>query len=81
TDGVAAKPVTVTVHIEKAPAPVISTDSEISYKTNSKVDSQQFYKDIHAKTNDGSSITSEFDTIVNLQVAGDYKVKLQSVHT
>ncbi|WP_394809922.1 LapB repeat-containing protein, partial [Listeria seeligeri] len=25
-DGVAAKPVTVTVHIEKAPAPVISTD-------------------------------------------------------
>ncbi|MBT0132723.1 LapB repeat-containing protein [Listeria seeligeri] len=81
TDGVAAKPVTVTVHIEKAPAPVISTDSEISYKTNSKVDSQQFYKDIHAITNDGSTITSDFDTVVNFAVAGDYTVTLQAINS
>ncbi|MBC2030888.1 LapB repeat-containing protein, partial [Listeria seeligeri] len=81
TDGVAAKPVTVTVHIEKAPAPVISTDSEISYKTNSKVDSQQFYKDIHAITNDGSTITSDFDTLVNFAVAGDYTVTLQAINS
>ncbi|MBF2459987.1 LapB repeat-containing protein [Listeria seeligeri] len=81
TDGVTAKPVTVTVHIEKAPAPVISTDSEISYKTNSKVDSQQFYKDIHAITNDGSTITSDFDTVVNFAVAGDYTVTLQAINS
>ncbi|MBC1583337.1 LapB repeat-containing protein [Listeria seeligeri] len=81
TDGVAAKPVTVTVHIEKAPAPVISTDSEISYKTNSKVDSQQFYKDIHAITNDGSTITSDFDTVVNFAVVGDYTVTLQAINS
>ncbi|WP_446499998.1 LapB repeat-containing protein [Listeria seeligeri] len=80
-DGVAAKPVTVTVHIEKAPAPVISTDSEISYKINSKVDSQQFYKDIHAITNDGSTITSDFDTVVNFAVTGDYTVTLQAINT
>ncbi|MBF2598871.1 LapB repeat-containing protein [Listeria seeligeri] len=80
-DGVAAKPVTVTVHIEKAPAPVISTDSEISYKINSKVDSQQFYKDIHAITNDGSTITSDFDTVVNFAVAGDYTVTLQAINS
>ncbi|MBC1722736.1 LapB repeat-containing protein [Listeria seeligeri] len=80
-DGVAAKPVSVTVHIEKAPAPVISTDSEISYKINSKVDSQQFYKDIHAITNDGSTITSDFDTVVNFAVAGDYTVTLQAINS
>ncbi|MBC1934449.1 LapB repeat-containing protein [Listeria seeligeri] len=80
-DGVAAKPVTVTVHIEKAPAPVISTDSEISYKINSKVDSQQFYKDIHAITNDGSTITSDFDTVVNFAVTGDYTVTLQAINS
>ncbi|WP_053081702.1 LapB repeat-containing protein [Listeria ivanovii] len=79
-DGVAADPIFVTVHIEKASAPVISADSKVSYAEKSTVSSQQFYKDIHATTNDGSVITSNFDTVVNFQVAGDYKVTLRAVN-
>ncbi|MGC9338311.1 LapB repeat-containing protein [Listeria ivanovii] len=79
-DGVAANPVSVIVHIDKSPAPVISADSKVSYAEKSTVSSQQFYKDIHATTNDGSVITSNFDTVVNFQVAGDYKVTLRAVN-
>ncbi|MGC9268494.1 LapB repeat-containing protein, partial [Listeria ivanovii] len=53
-DGVAADPIFVTVHIEKASAPIISADSDISYKKNSKITIQQFYDSIHATTSDGS---------------------------
>ncbi|MBC2254909.1 LapB repeat-containing protein [Listeria ivanovii] len=79
-EGVAANPVSVIVHIDKSPAPVISADSKVSYAEKSIVSSQQFYKDIHATTNDGSVITSNFDTVVNFQVAGDYKVTLRAVN-
>ncbi|WP_271004050.1 LapB repeat-containing protein, partial [Listeria seeligeri] len=81
SDGVAASPVTVTVTVEKAPAPVITADSTISYPKNSTVDSQQFFDDINASTNDGSPITSDFDTVVDFATPGDYTVTLNSVNS
>ncbi|MBC2052136.1 LapB repeat-containing protein, partial [Listeria seeligeri] len=81
SDGVEANPVTVTVTVEKAPAPVITADSAISYPKNSTVDSQQFYTDVDASTDDGSSITSDFDTVVDFTTAGDYTVTLNSVNS
>ncbi|MBC1581468.1 LapB repeat-containing protein, partial [Listeria seeligeri] len=81
SDGVEANPVTVTVTVEKAPAPVITADSAISYPKNSTVGSQQFYTDVDASTDDGSSITSDFDTVVDFTTAGDYTVTLNSVNS
>ncbi|MBF2559548.1 LapB repeat-containing protein, partial [Listeria seeligeri] len=81
SDGVAANPLTVTVTVEKAPAPVITADNTISYPKNSTVDSQQFYTDVNATTDDGSPITCDFDTVVDLTTAGDYTVTLNSVNS
>ncbi|EFS03898.1 internalin-I [Listeria seeligeri FSL S4-171] len=81
SDGVLATPVTVIVHIAKDSAPIITADSAISYKINSKVDLQQFYRDVHATTNDGSPITSNFKTAVNFAVTGDYTVTLQAINS
>ncbi|MBM5696371.1 internalin, partial [Listeria seeligeri] len=50
SDGVEANPVTVTVTVEKAPAPVITADSEITYMKNSTISSAQFLTDISATT-------------------------------
>ncbi|RAM11292.1 hypothetical protein C1907_13525, partial [Listeria ivanovii] len=68
-------------HIEKASAPIISADSDISYKKNSKITIQQFYDSIHATTSDGSPITSDFESVVNFTVTGDYTVTLQSINS
>ncbi|WP_270996634.1 LapB repeat-containing protein, partial [Listeria seeligeri] len=57
SDGVAANPVTVTVTVEKAPAPIITADNEITYMKNSTISSAQFLTDISATTNDSSPIT------------------------
>ncbi|WP_203573009.1 LapB repeat-containing protein, partial [Listeria seeligeri] len=81
SDGVAANPLSVIVHIAKDPAPVITADSAISYPKNSTVDSQQFYTDVNAATDDGSSITSDFDTVVDFSTPGDYTVTLNSVNS
>ncbi|MBC1598499.1 LapB repeat-containing protein, partial [Listeria seeligeri] len=80
SDGVAADPVTVTVTVEKAPAPVITANSTVSYPKNSTIDSQQFYTDVDATTDDGSPITSDFDTVVDFATPGDYTVTLNSVN-
>ncbi|MBC1443464.1 LapB repeat-containing protein [Listeria seeligeri] len=79
-DGVTADPVTVIVHVEKAPAPIITADSEISYMKNSTVSSSEFLSDIHATTNDGSPVTSDFFTVVDLSTPGDYTVTLQAIN-
>ncbi|MBM5696364.1 cell wall anchor protein, partial [Listeria seeligeri] len=81
SDGVAANPVTVTVTVEKAPAPVITADNTISYPKNSTVDSEQFLTDINATTDDGSPITSDFATVVDFATPGDYTVTLNSVNS
>ncbi|MBF2595581.1 LapB repeat-containing protein, partial [Listeria welshimeri] len=81
SDGVAANPVSVIVHVAKDPAPVITADNTISYPKNSTIDSQQFLADVNATTDDGSSITSDFDTVVDFATPGDYTVTLNSVNS
>lgn len=77
-DGTPATPVQVTVHVTANTATVISADKEITYKQNIAKSESQFLVDIHAKTNDGSKITSDFNQVVNLEKLGDYRVKLVS---
>ncbi|EAD9908830.1 LPXTG cell wall anchor domain-containing protein, partial [Listeria monocytogenes] len=79
-DGVEAASVTVLVHIAKSPAPVITTDKEITYTKNAEVSITEFLAAIHAKTNDGSPIESDFATAVNWGTAGDYTVTLKSTN-
>ncbi|PSA34163.1 LapB repeat-containing protein [Listeria monocytogenes] len=79
-DGVKATSVTVLVHIAKSPAPVITADKEITYAKNAEVSITEFLAAIHAKTNDGSPIESDFATAVNWGTAGDYTVTLRSTN-
>ncbi|HHT5754455.1 TPA: LapB repeat-containing protein, partial [Listeria monocytogenes] len=79
-DGVKAASVTVLVHIAKSPAPVITADKEITYTKNVEVSIMEFLAAIHAKTNDGSPIESDFATAVNWGTAGDYTVTLRSTN-
>ncbi|HBK0063476.1 TPA: LapB repeat-containing protein [Listeria monocytogenes] len=79
-DGVKAASVTVLVHIAKSPAPVITADKEITYTKNAEVSITEYLAAIHAKTNDGSPIESDFATAVNWGTAGDYTVTLRSTN-
>ncbi|HEM2212469.1 TPA: LapB repeat-containing protein, partial [Listeria monocytogenes] len=79
-DGVKATSVTVLVHIAKSPAPVITADKEITYTKNAEVSITEYLAAIHAKTNDGSPIESDFATAVNWGTAGDYTVTLRSTN-
>lgn len=79
--GFEAEPVKVKVHINKALAPVITANTEISYMVLAEVTEADFLKNIQASTNDGSVITSDFGTVVKLNEAGDYTVTLKSVNS
>ncbi|EHP2907868.1 TPA: LapB repeat-containing protein [Listeria monocytogenes] len=79
--GFEAEPVKVKVHINKALAPVITANTEISYMVFAEVTEADFLKNIQASTNDGSVITSDFGTVVKLNEAGDYTVTLKSVNS
>ncbi|MBC2205157.1 LapB repeat-containing protein, partial [Listeria seeligeri] len=79
-DGVPAVPVSVTVHVEQTPAPIITADTSITYPLFSEVTEAEFLSAIHAKTSDGSPITSDFTTVVDFSTAGDYTVTLNSVN-
>lgn len=79
--GFEAEPVKVKVHINKALAPVITANAEISYMVFAEVTEADFLKNIQASTNDGSVITSDFGTVVKLNEAGDYTVTLKSVNS
>ncbi|ENI8225315.1 LapB repeat-containing protein [Listeria monocytogenes] len=79
--GFEAEPVKVKVHINKALAPVITANTEISYMVFAEVTEADFLKNIQASTNDGSIITSDFGTVVKWNEAGDYTVTLKSVNS
>ncbi|EFR97913.1 internalin-I, partial [Listeria ivanovii FSL F6-596] len=49
------------------------------YTTDDSKTPEQFLKDISATTNDGSPVTSDFDSVVNLNKAGTYEVTLRAV--
>ncbi|MBC8923132.1 LapB repeat-containing protein, partial [Escherichia coli] len=51
----------------------------ISYTKDSTKTDQQFLQDISAKTSDGSKVTSDFDSVVDLAKVGTYKVTLNAV--
>lgn len=76
--GNVATPVAVTVHVEDTIAPVITADSEYTYEAGSSINDALFLQDVHAQTDDGSMITSDFAEVVSLEVVGDYTVTLQS---
>lgn len=48
---------------------------------NSRKTEAAFLDDIDADTNDGSIVTSNFATAVNLDKAGDYTVTLNSINS
>ncbi|MBC1719691.1 LapB repeat-containing protein [Listeria seeligeri] len=77
-DGVKSDTVYVKVTVNKDPAPVISSKNEYTYDKFSEVTEAQFLDDIDANTDDGSIVTSNFGTAVNLDKAGDYTVTLNS---
>ncbi|EHM3340651.1 LapB repeat-containing protein [Listeria monocytogenes] len=80
TAGLKADPVQVTIHVTKqvqAP-PIITADKKILYESGAEISEAEFLKAIHAKTNDGSEVTSNFDTKVNLNKPGKYQVSLNA---
>ncbi|XHI70980.1 LapB repeat-containing protein [Listeria monocytogenes] len=75
--GLKATPTQVTVTI--LAKPVITADKSISYTKDTTKTEQQFLQDIAAKTSDGSKVTSDFDSVVDLAKVGTYKVTLNAV--
>ncbi|HHQ0404268.1 TPA: LapB repeat-containing protein, partial [Listeria innocua] len=71
----APKQVTVTI-LEK---PVITANNSITYTKDTTKTAQQFLKDVSAKTSDGSAVTSNFDSEVDLTQVGTYEVTLNAV--
>ncbi|WP_180718799.1 LapB repeat-containing protein, partial [Listeria monocytogenes] len=56
----------------------ISADSGKTYIENQPVTEAEFLADIKAKTNDGTAITSDFATVVDLSKPGKYVVTLNA---
>ncbi|HAA0649892.1 LapB repeat-containing protein [Listeria innocua] len=56
----------------------ITNDSTISYAEQKTVSEEQFLKDIHAETDDGTPVTSDFDSVVDLNKPGVYTVTLNA---
>ncbi|EKF1560531.1 LapB repeat-containing protein [Listeria monocytogenes] len=76
TTGLKAAPVQVTVTIiEKT---VITAEEEVSYDRNTTKLEAAFLADIKAVTNDGTAITTDFATAVDLTKAGEYTVTLNA---
>ncbi|EPM8373559.1 LapB repeat-containing protein [Listeria monocytogenes] len=76
TAGLKGEPVQVTVTIiEKT---VITAESEVSYDMNATKSEADFLADIKAATNDGTAITTDFATAVDLTKAGEYTVTLNA---
>ncbi|EAE8346391.1 LPXTG cell wall anchor domain-containing protein [Listeria monocytogenes] len=75
--GLKATPTQVTVTI--LAKPVITADKSISYTKDTTKTEQQFLQDISATTNDGSEVTSDFESVVDLTKVGTYKVTLNAV--
>ncbi|EAC5507056.1 LPXTG cell wall anchor domain-containing protein [Listeria monocytogenes] len=76
TAGLKGEPVQVTVTIiEKT---VITAEAEVTYDMNATKSEADFLADIKAATNDGTTITTDFTTAVDLTKAGEYTVTLNA---
>lgn len=58
--------------------PTITADNSKEYVENETVTEAEFLTDVHATTDDGSAIDSDFETVVDKSVPGDYIVTLTS---
>ncbi|EHV9415328.1 class 1 internalin InlK [Listeria monocytogenes] len=74
--GLKAAPVQVQVTIKEKTA--ITADEKITYKMDTSKTETEFLRDIKAKTNDGTAITSDFTTVVDLSKPGKYVVTLNA---
>ncbi|OFG14177.1 class 1 internalin InlK [Listeria monocytogenes] len=74
--GLKAAPVQVNVTIKEKTA--ITADEKISYKVDTSKTEAEFLADIKAKTNDGTAITSDFASAVDLSKPGKYVVTLNA---
>ncbi|EAE6383562.1 cell surface protein [Listeria monocytogenes] len=79
-DNQAADPVPVTIKISKNPAPVITVDPEITYDKTVTKEESTLLNEVNARTNDGSTITSNINDKVKWGVPGDYEVTLNAVN-
>ncbi|WP_162921715.1 LapB repeat-containing protein [Listeria costaricensis] len=67
---------TVTVPYQQTEAVTLSADNEITYNVSDKISEQAFLQDIHATTEDGNQLSSDFETVVDFSTPGDYQVTL-----
>ncbi|WP_270993079.1 LapB repeat-containing protein [Listeria seeligeri] len=80
-NGLVAFPEKVQVTVEaKMSVPVITADNEISYPKDTVKTEADFLQEVHAKASDGSTVTSNFDSVVDLNVPGDYRVELNAAN-
>ncbi|HDU1165444.1 TPA: LapB repeat-containing protein, partial [Listeria monocytogenes] len=79
-DGVAAESKTFVVRILKSPAPIITVDPEITYDSSVIKDERELLKDVHARSSDGSVLTSDSQVKVKWKKTGSYTVTLNAVN-
>ncbi|WP_338671727.1 LapB repeat-containing protein [Listeria seeligeri] len=80
-NGLVAFPEKVQVTVEaKMGVPVITADNEVSYPKDTVKTEADFLQEVHAKASDGSTVTSNFDSVVDLNVPGDYRVELNAAN-
>ncbi|MBC2328780.1 LapB repeat-containing protein [Listeria swaminathanii] len=75
--GLKATPQQVTVTILEIP--IITAMQSITYLKESAVTEEQFLLDILAETSDDSTVTSDFESVVDLNKVGTYMVTLHAV--
>ncbi|WP_099224898.1 LapB repeat-containing protein [Listeria costaricensis] len=68
----------VTVHIVEK-GPTLTCDDEITYVQGTTQSSEQFLQDIHAETDPNATLTSDFDSVVQMDAPGDYTVEVKAV--
>ncbi|MCD2246595.1 LapB repeat-containing protein [Listeria marthii] len=75
--GLKATPQQVTVTILEIP--IITAMQSITYLKESAITEEQFLLDILAETSDDSTVTSDFESVVDLNKVGAYTVTLHAV--
>ncbi|MDR1241155.1 MAG: hypothetical protein LBK29_04820 [Oscillospiraceae bacterium] len=67
------------VYIESWPQMLTVERDNISYERNTSKTEEEFFEDIGAVTEDGYQISSNFEEIVNISLAGNYVVTLSVI--
>ncbi|EHD1641976.1 LapB repeat-containing protein [Listeria monocytogenes] len=77
-DGKGLKATPVQVKVTIIAKTVITADQKITYEMNATKSAVDFFKDIQAKTNDGTEVISNFQEVVNFSKSGEYVVTLNA---